>query len=125
MQPEGSEGGPERFAAFLLSSEGSEPPKERRNKILWKASSPLPNFHLQITRMEVWEMCLQESGGLPQVPFWLGRGCHQSCFLTSQQQGGGEQAAEERGEERPGFEDANTQGDKGLTQVWLLAPCLV
>lgn len=46
-------------------------------------------------------------------PFWLGRGSCQSCLLTSEQQGGGEQVAEERGEERPGFEDENTQGDLG------------
>ena len=52
------------------------------------------------------------------MPFWLWRGSSQSCLPTSEQNGGGKQASEERGKEKPGFESENTQAF-GSTQVWL------
>lgn len=74
MQPVGSEGGPECFAALLLSSEGSKPPPKGRGTkaIIWKASFSVPNLHLHIIRMEGWEKSPQESGELPRSLSGLG-----------------------------------------------------
>lgn len=69
VQPEGSWGGPEQLAAFLTSSERSESHKGMGNKVvIWKASFPIQNLHLQILRTEVWEKTPKASGGLPQMP---------------------------------------------------------
>lgn len=66
--------GPEQFAAFLPSSEGSEPQRGIGNKaVIWKASFPIQNLHLQIIRMTVWERAPEASGGCLRCPVSLGR----------------------------------------------------
>lgn len=101
----GGEAGSERFAAFLLSSEGSEPPKRKKdegNDPESLLSQPRPSSPHN------------KNGGVGEVAPRTWR-IASAAFLawTPEPQGGGEQVAEERGEARPAFEDGNTQGDTG------------
>lgn len=96
--------------ALLPGSEGSELQRGIGIKaIIQKASFPVQNPPLWTTGMKVWERAPGASGGLPWMPFWLQGDSHWSCPRTLEQNGGGKQASEEGGEERPGFKDENTE----------------